>query len=468
MRLSKMLVAAAIANCFSCNSTDNKIVDTPEDKPSEMSLMVGAQAPSNSENNESTSPPEDEVTEATVVPDGPQTDEVIREMFDWSKASQFVGFDEDAAPFLMNRRPRITKRTRRHTQEIHRQTAKALGLRAKKDEDPEFAKFLMTRASIEATNQGNERPLDSRGSVHQLDVRAAWKSGSKLRKTYVDAGNQYAKTEPYIFLGYGQGGMNSWLHLRHWDMLGDPRALGDTVIFGLTYARVARKKMKMMRGNIKCPVWDDKGKMMTTSFNGKKYRVANQAIDEEGVAACIEAGPKRVTRKDGKRRKEKDEELQKRCTRENRKYYKWVLGGDQPENTIPVKYVSWWQLKRAANGKPCPAWKRDEYEAMKHDRFRKRGAVVDFDPDARVRMRDLGEEPEEIGQYALWMQIWDAVMESLGEPPVNWQNLQDYGSEEMPDFGPSPEKVAEQKALERDPLALEKKWKGRFDKKKKG
>lgn len=390
-------------------------------------------------------------------------DDFFRSSYDWSKAVQGIGFNEDASPFLMTRSPRITKRTRTHTREVHRQTAAALGLKGRRESDAPFAALLMARASIETTDQGNERPLDGRGSVHRLDVSAAWKAGSRLRDDYIGAGNVYAKDLPYFFLSYGQGGMNTWFFLRSWDMLGDPRMLGDSVIFGLTYARVARKKMKMLSGTIKCPVWDDTGRIRENSYNGKRYRVAARAIDEEGRLACIEEGRKKI----GGRR-ESQRGLEHRCRIKSKKSYKWKVGEYQPDNTVRIDFVDWWELKRAANGEACPAWEGDEYEAMLRARFQKRAARVGLDISKRVRMRDLGQEPEGVNQYTLWMQIWDSTMEALGEEPVNWQNLRDYGFEQIPDFSPSPEKIAEQKALARDPRALEKRWAAGAKKKKKG
>lgn len=445
---------------FSCEEVDGDQSDTNASSV-ELSLMSrGAnenplhhKVDNASSSEDSSSTPPDGPTEGPE----PSADEVIRASYDWSLAPQMVGYGADAAPFLMNKHPRITKRTRRHTREIHRQTALALGLKPHGDKDPKFARLLMTRASIETSEQGNERPLDRRGTVHSLDVSAAWRAGSRLRQGYIDAGNELAQSKPYVFLGYGQGGMNSWLNLNNWDVLGDPRMLGDTVIFGLTYSRVAKKKMRMLNGHIMCPVWDEDGRWMTTRFNGKRYRVGARAIDEDGYNACIDKGAEK---------REKSDAHEKRCRLENRESYKWRVGGYQPETSSRVDKIDWWELKRATNGKPCPPWKGDEYEAKLRQRFKERAARFGLDITDEVRMRDLGEEPEGIGQYELWMKIWDAAMVALGEPPVNWENLQAYGAEETQDNGPSPEKLAEQRALAKDPLALEKKWGRRFKKEK--
>lgn len=463
MRFSKKMLTTATAVflslAFSCEKVNSGQVDG--DAPSEFSLMSSKAGvdPTRHDTDETVDPiaseGENHAPDASVAK--PNMNEIIRLSYEWKHAVQLVGYDDDAAPFLINKHPRITKRTRRHTREVHRQTAAALGLKARGDKDPKLALLLMTRASIESSEQGNERPLDRRGTVHRLDVAAAWKAGSRLRDKYKEAGNDLARHQPYVWLGYGQGGMNSWLFLRNWDMLGDPRMLGDTVIFGLTYARVAKKKMRMLQGHIMCPVWDEDGRWMTTSFNGKRYRVGERAIDEEGYNACIDKGPNK---------REKDEAHQKRCRSENKKSYRWRVGGETPSTARRVDKVDWWELKRATNGKPCPPWKGDEYEAKLRQRFKERAARLGLDVTDEVRMRDLGEEPESIGQYELWMRIWDATMIALGEPPVNWENLQEYGYEEKPDYGPSPEKLAEERALAKDPLALEKKWGRRFKKEK--
>jgi hypothetical protein len=462
MRFSKMqspAVIVCLSLAFGCENADG---DRGESNVAnaELSLMAqGANSdpPHHKVDNVTRSVGESSSPGVADGPPEPSADEVIRASYDWSLAPQMVAYGEDAAPYLINKHPRITKRTRLHTREIHRQTAAALGLKARGDEDPKLARFLMTRASIEATEQGNERPLDRRGTVHGLDVSAAWRAGARLRKGYVEAGNDLAKTQPYVWLGYGQGGMNSWLNLNNWDDLGDPRMLADTVIFGLTYARVARKKMRMLHGRISCPVWDDEGRWKTTRYNGKRYRVGKRAIDKEGYDECMATAPEGV---------EKEEAQDSRCERENKMSYKWKVGGYQPDTTMRVDEIDWWQLKRATNGKPCPPWKGDEYEAKLRQRFKERAARFDLDSTEVVRMRDLGEEPEGIGQYELWMQIWDSAMVALGEPPVNWERLQAYGTEEMYDNTPSPEKLAEQRALERDPLALEKKWVRRSKKEK--
>lgn len=465
MRFSKKMLTSFVCllAIFGCEQVggDHRASDAPMKELSLMTSRAQIDPPHQADNVIEAEPAKEEAPaepypKPSPRPQEPDPNEIIRSSHNWAYAAQLVGYNEDAAPFLLNRHPRITKRTRRHTRELHRQTAAALGLKGKKDKEHPFALFLMTRASIEASEQGNERPLDKRGSVHRLDVAAAWKAGSRLRQGYVDEGNELAKTSPHVWLGYGQGGMNSWLFLKSWDVLGDPRMLADTVIFGLTYARVARKKMHMLNGHLMCPVWDDDGRWMTTSFNGKRYRVGERAIDEEGYNACIDEGPNRH---------EKPDAHERRCRSENKKSYKWRLGEYQPENTQRIDKVDWWQLKRATNGKPCPPWKGDEYEEHLRKKFEERAARVGFDTTRTVRLKDLGDEPEGIGQYELWVKIWDATMESLGEPPINWENLRTYGSEEAPDFSPSKEKLAEQRALEKDPYALEKKWGRRFKKK---
>lgn len=377
----------------------------------------------------------------------------------WEMTVKPLVFDKDGTPLPMSMHPpayyRITDETELATIEVHRQIAKAVGLRVDDKHTPGLSKFLSARSSIETTMQGNQRPFDTRGSIHSLDVKAAYRSGIRNRDKYVEAGNQLAEERPYVFLGYGQAGMISWLYLDDWDILGDPRMLGDNAVAGLTYRRVMVKSFRRMRGSrIKCHEYNDEGRVVKRSFNGKSYRVASIAIDEEKAASCIEAGP--TTRKE----KSSPEALESRCRSENRKSYKWKLGEPQPDNTVSVEKITWWDLKRASGGKPCPAWKGDELEKALRSNLSKRANRLELDISKVVRLKDLGEEPEGVNQYELWMGIWDATMVALGKEPINWNNLRTIGSEAPIEIGPSKEKIEQERRRARgediNPLAVKK------------
>ena len=129
--------------------------------------------------------------------------------------------------------------------------------------------------------------------------------------------------------------------------------------------------------------------------------------------------------------------------------YSWRPGLEQPENTIPVEKITWWELKRATGGKPCPPWKGDEKEAALTAAFLSRANDFEFNPMATVRRSHLGDEPESVNQYDLWMSIWDATMESLGEEPINWDNLLTIGAEESMSFEPSKEKLEDMRKIAR-------------------
>ena len=363
--------------------------------------------------------------------------------YPWEKTVKPLVFDQDGTPLPIEAFPRsyyrITDGTKATTVEVHRQIAKHVGLRVNEETTPNLAKFLTARSSIETTLQGNQRPFDTRGSVHSLDVKAAYRSGIRSRDKYVEAGNDLAKDQPYVFLGYGQAGMISWLYLDDWDILGDPRMLGDNVIAGLTYRRVMEKSYKRLKNTrIKCYEYNDEGRVVKRSFSGKSYRVASYAVDEEKAASCIEIGP------ESKRERSSTEALESRCRRDNRKTYKWKFGEPQPDNTVPVDKITWWVLKRASGGKPCPAWKGDELEKMLMANLAKRATDIEFDISKSVSIRDLGKEPEGINQYELWMGIWDATIISLEGEPINWHNLRTLGSEVPLDFSPSKEKIEQE------------------------
>ena len=177
--------------------------------------------------------------------------------FPWEKTVKPLVFDKDGTPLpnptYDRSYYRIGEKTRAATKEAHRQVAQAVGLKVTEERTPSLAKFLTARASIEASLQGNQRPFDTRGVVHGLDVKAAGRAGSRNSYKYEEAGNELAINSPHIFLGYGQGGMISWLFLDNWDILGDPRMLGDTVISALTNRRSLVEKYTMLsKSRIKC------------------------------------------------------------------------------------------------------------------------------------------------------------------------------------------------------------------------
>lgn len=343
----------------------------------------------------------------------------------WEKSIRNIVFAADGTPFKSDiYHPsyyRITKTTRDATMEAHRQISSAVGLKASGDNRPKLASFLTARASIETSMQGSVRPFDTRGSVHSLDVSAAYQAGIRNRKKYTDAGNVIAKDRPYWFLGYGQGGMISWFFLDKWDILGDPRMLGDTVISGMTYRRALSEKYEQMkRTTVRCYEYDDSGKMRVLNFSGKakKYRVQKYKIDEEKYNACM----------DGRKGK-KEKDAIKECRANSKIPYRWKPGLSQPENTVKVNSITWWYLKQAVGGRPCPPWKGDEYEKYARNRFKKRARIFDLDSESVVRRYDLGQEPDGVDQYELWKDIWDNTVSALGGAPIDWNGLLLHGEE---------------------------------------
>jgi len=379
--------------------------------------------------------------------------------FPWEKAARPLLFDEDGTAMPLDIKPRhyyrIRGKTKETTLEIHRQVAKAVGLPVTEDESPKLAMFLSARSSIETSLQGNQRPFDNRGTVHSLDMKAAYRAGIRSRKKYVEAGNELAKEKPWVFLGYGQGGMISWFFLDDWDILGDPRMLGDSVIGALTYRRALVSAYNSQKNSmIRCYEYDDVGRTKTTFYNGKKYRVKKVAINKEKFEACMDEGPK------SRAEKRDEEKLVARCERDNRKTYRWKPGAPQPDNTVPIPELTWWQLKRAAGGQPCPPWEGDTYYKHTTAKHQKRAEQFGLDLTDVVRRKDLGDEPEGVNQYELWMQIWDATMVAMEEPPINWERLMTLGSEQsdsVPATGPSKAKIEENRLRARgesiDPYA---------------
>lgn len=358
--------------------------------------------------------------------------------FPWDKTIKPLSFDEKGSPISTPAYPRdyysIRGKTKETTKEVHRQIAGYVGLDISNKNVPKLAKFLSARASIETSMQGNQRPFDGRGLVHGLDVHAAHKAGDRRRDVYLGAGNELAELEPRIFLGYGQAGMNSWLFLDRWDIKGDPRMLADSVISGLTYRRLLSSMYsKMKYSKIKCFEYNDSGEDKTLSFNNKKYKTGSYAVDEEGYQKCIKEGSESNI-----------EDIEKRCYLENRKDYRWKPGEKQPENTVPVPKITWIYLWQASNGKPCPHWKGDTYAKHAKEKLRYRAKKFGLDADSVVHSKDLGAEPE-TNQYEMWIDIWDATMESMGEEPINWENLKTMGYEKAVEVKPSKEKIEQER-----------------------
>ena len=442
---SLVSILFSISILIGCRAKNTESLGDESDGKVQYGLSVETEK-GGSESSESA--PTDLPIETEVAPQESRPPEKWWMEFPWEKTVIPLAFDEDGTPIPIEIHPRsyyrIRGKTKEHTREIHKQIALALGLRVDERRTAKFANFLSTRSSIETSMQGNQRPFDTRGTVHSLDVAGAYRAGIRNRQKYVDAGNYMAIHEPYLFLGYGQGGMISWLFLDNWDLLGDPRMLGDSVIGGLTYRRSLINKFKMLTSSrIKCYEYDEVGRVVTHSFNKKKYRVGRYAVDEEAVAACIDDGPK------SKAEKSSPKKLENRCRMKNRKSYNWRPGLDQPDNTTPVPAITWWHLKRASGGRPCPSWNKDELVEHTKAKFYKRAAQFNFNPSGIVRRRDLGNEPEGVNQYELWMQIWDAAMVSLEEEPINWENLRFLGYEERQDFAPSKAKLEDIRRRER-------------------
>lgn len=385
------------------------------------------------------------LVEVEVVPvKKPEDPEVEEEPADWwmdlpwDKTIKPLHIDKYGKPTSIPAFPKdyykIRGKTKETTKEIHRQIARHVGLDIDKGKVPKLAKFLSARSSIETSMQGNQRPFDTRGLVHGLDVSAAHRAGERSRDKYVEAGNELAKNYPNIFLSYGQGGMNSWLFLSRWDIKGDPRMLGDSVISGLTYRRsLSNAYSKMKYSKIRCFEYNDEGREKVLRFNGESYNVGARAVDEEKYKECIEEGSE-----------SKSDDVEKRCYLDNRKSYRWKPGEPQPENTVPVPEITWWYLKQATNGKPCPAWKKDTYAKHAKKKFRARAKRFGLDIDSVVKSKDLGTEPN-TNQYELWMDIWDSTMESMGEKPINWENIKTLGYEEPVEVRPTKAKIKQEK-----------------------
>jgi hypothetical protein len=190
---------------------------------------------------------------------------------------------------------------------------------------------------------------------------------------------------------------------------------------------------------IRCYEYSDEGKSITHSFSDKTYKVRSFAVDEEKYQACIDEGPR------SRSEKANPELVEDRCYSRSRKSYAWKPGEPQPDNTVPIPEITWWELKRASNGKPCPPWKKDGYEKYSKKRFAKRAKRYGLNIEKVVRRKDLGFEPEGVNQYDLWMQIWDSTMIALGEEPINWKNLREIGIEKLVPVKPSPEKIEQER-----------------------
>jgi len=333
----------------------------------------------------------------------------------WENSIKDVVYADDGTAYPLDYKgpsSKITKDTVATTREIHRQISLHFGIKDRGKKPPKLASFLSARSSVETSMNGNERPFDRRGTVHGLDLKANWRAGLRVRGDYVELGSEWALHRPELFLGYGQGGMISWFFLKHWDASADPRSLGDSVVSGITYRRSLKAAFDRAKSTrIRCTEWDDEGREKNLWFNGEKHRVGKPLLDEAAYDACLEDGGS-----------------EKECRSKSRKTYKWKPGDPQPENTVKISKVTWWYLKSASGGRPCPAWKGDTYYKKTRKRFSSRARRFGLDSESSVRASDLGSEPEG-SQYDLWKDIWDATLESRGKPPVDWDSLLKYGEE---------------------------------------
>lgn len=231
---------------------------------------------------------------------------------------------------------------------------------------------------------------------------------------------KYAEVNPLyedknIWLSYGPQGMNSPLFLHNWDVEGDPRMLGDTVIADLTYLRAARRNLGKLQSEngVRCWAYDPDGQYRER-FNyktGKIRQVKRSKVlrDESGepvtrtVPVC---GPESFTDIDGDGR----EELVHKDASGR------IVAGPDYSCVAPT----WEFIHRATSGgKVCPPWSEDEPSMWYMRQFRRRAEREGLDPFELVTA-DLGSEPKGLGQYDLWMKIWDKALEKLGEAPMDW------------------------------------------------
>lgn len=322
-----------------------------------------------------------------------------RDLFDWSKAVH--------EPY--GERPKFTRSMQRRTKELHKIVVKHLG------GSPRAAALLELISLREISHHGSQRPFDGRGIVHRLqpDREGAQESWHKMGKKYAKVNPLYEDLD--IWLSYGPQGMNSPLFLHTWDVEGDPRMLGDTVIADLTYLRAARKNMGKLQSErgIRCWAYDPEGQY-TERFNIKKNTIrkilrSKVLRDENGKAMTRTVpvcGPESFTDIDGDGR----EEIVHRDDQG-----RIVLGPD-----YSCVAPTWEFIHRATSGgKLCPPWDQDQSAAWYMQQFRRRAERAGLDPYELVTQKDLGSEPDG-DQYELWMSIWDDALEKFEEPPMDW------------------------------------------------
>jgi len=308
-----------------------------------------------------------------------------RDAFDWSKAVHDPYAD----------RPKFTRNMQRRTQEIHDVVTKYIS--ASKD-----ANSLIRLVSLrEISHHGSQRPFDGRGIVHRLnaDKEGAISSWYKTSKIYSKKNPLYIDSR--IWMSYGPQGMNSPLFLHIWDVEGDPRMLGDTVIGDLTYLRAARSNLRKLSSDkgIRCWKYDDEGQVReyydVQSGKIKTKLRSKVARDEEGnviTHTVQKCGPESFADIDGDGRLE--------IVHKN-KNGKLVLGPDYTCVAPTWEYVH----RATSGGKICPPWPNDSGAIWYMNQFRRRADRVGLDPYEVVSSGDLGAEPSG-GQYEMWVKIW--------------------------------------------------------------
>jgi hypothetical protein len=322
-----------------------------------------------------------------------------RDLFDWGKVIH--------EPY--GERPKFTRSMQRRTKDLHAAVVKRL-------KGSRHATSLLELVSLrEISHHGSQRPFDGRGIVHRLqpDRAGAQESWYKMGKKYAKVNPLYEDLD--IWLSYGPQGMNSPLFLHTWDVEGDPRMLGDTVIADMTYLRAARNNMRKMQGErgVRCWDYDPEGQYSET-FDAKTGKIkrrlkAKVRRDENGkplTRTFFMCGPENFTDIDGDGR----EELVHRD--ENGR----IVAGPDYSCLAPT----WEFIHRATSGgKLCPPWEHDAGAMWYMRQFRRRAERAGLDPFELVSEKDLGHEPEG-DQYELWMSIWDDALEKFDEPPMDW------------------------------------------------
>lgn len=389
---SGMLTAVAALILMGCPSKSKRELHPSEDEKgtdgtSESSGSVGSQ-------NLYFSVPEESPSEPAA-----HADFHPRDTFDWSKAIHDPGEE----------RPKYTRSMQKKTQLIHGAVVKKLG-------GSSSASDLLNLISLrEISHHGSQRPFDGRGIVHRL---SADKEGAL--ESWYKASGRYAKENPLyknskIWMSYGPQGMNSPLFLHIWDVEGDPRMLGDTVIADLTYLRAARGNLRKLNSSkgIRCWDYDQEGQYQEryNSKTGEIRQVLRAKVRRDEVGKVVmrnvpPCGPDSFMDIDGDGR---DEIV-------HRDEHGRVVAGPDYTCIAPT----WEFVHRATSGgKVCPPWSKDAGALWYMGQFRRRAERIGLDPYELVADRDLGSEPTE-DQYQLWMSIWDSVLESLDEEPMDW------------------------------------------------